>query len=135
MKQALRDKETAESNFRELSLSLDGALHAAQHILQLEEKSQKSQKWEEEKEQMLEQMRRYKKDGDTKSSALAQAKEKVAEQLASLLQLREENNKLNAERDDLDIKVLHTQLPLLYKSKRRMFLKHVKECNFTVRVA
>ena len=54
---------------------------------------------------MLEQIR---VDNDTLKSELAYETDKVAgleQQLASLLGLREENNKLTAKRDNLDIKV------------------------------
>ena len=107
LKQALNDKETAENNLKEC---LADALksHTTQQILE-----EKSQEWEEEKAQMFEQIRRYKTDGDTKSSALAQEKERVAgleQQLAISLGLREENNKLTVERDNLDVKVLHADL-------------------------
>ena len=101
LKRALNAKETAENNLKDC-LQLADASHTAQQ-----------QEWEEEKAQMFEQIRRYKRDGDAKSSALAQEKERVAgleQQLASLLGLREENNKLTAKQDDLDVKVLHAQL-------------------------
>ena len=108
LKQALNDKETAENNLKEcLQLAAD-ASHTAHQILK-----EKSQEWEEEKAQMLEQIRRHKRDADTKSLALAQEKERVVgleQQLAISLGLREENNKLNAERDNLDVKVLHADL-------------------------
>ena len=133
MKQALCDKETAENDLRELRLSLDDASHTVKYTLQEQlkqalrdkefaEKDLKelrlslddasahsiSQEWEEEKAQVVVQIRAYKRENDALKSTLAQEKEKVAgleQQLAKMTGLREETYKLTAERDDLDVKV------------------------------
>ena len=99
MKQALSDKESAENDLKELSLSLDDAAHTKEH---------ESQEWEEEKAQMLVQIRAYKRDCDARSSALAQERDKVVvlqQQLDNMAGLKGKLNELTAERDDLDVKV------------------------------
>ena len=104
LKQALSDKESAENDLKELRLSLDDAALTKQ--LDLENKSQE---WEEEKAQMLVQIRAYKRECDARGSALAQEREKVAslqQQLDIMAGLKEKLNELTAERDDLGVKVM-----------------------------